>query len=72
MNHLKIPHLKMFQTPLKNDDWIFFLVSIAIIVLGQQILHQAREETFVEALVDNSEMIKPKWSKTGLTCKSSF
>lgn len=47
----------------------FFSISIAIIVLAQQILHLAKKENFVEELVHNCELIKPKWSTTELnTC----
>lgn len=44
----------------------FLSISIAIIVLGQPILHLTKEETFVGALASNSELIKPKWSTIGL------
>lgn len=59
----------MFQTHyLQIEKWAsykkmtteLFSISIAIIVLAQQILHLAKEESFVEELVRNCERINPK------------
>ena len=41
-------------------------ISIEIRVLGQPILYLTREGTLVGALASNPELIKPKWSTTGL------
>lgn len=76
VNHLQTPHLKCSKLTIckwlvkwsscKNMTSGFLSISIAIIVLGQPILHLTKEETFVGALASNSELIKPKWSTIGL------
>lgn len=43
-----------------------FFIFIEIRVLGQPILYLTRKGTLVGALVSNPELIKPKWSTTGL------